>query len=88
MCGLGAEDRSPYDGSFVRLTVGLRVPRENGGAYARDNSRTLCGDCADGLDNLPFMERPSADSLAKLLQQLPESEQRWLLQEMSKWLAP
>ncbi|MGA9206973.1 MAG: hypothetical protein WB347_04170 [Terriglobales bacterium] len=54
MCGARDKGGRPHDAKRVRLTVGLLVPRENGGSYSRNNSRTLCRECAGGLDKIPF----------------------------------
>jgi len=66
----------------------LAVPLDNGGTYSSGNARTLCGDCADGLDDIPFSERPSAGSPLVQLRRATGADQvevlRWLAQRFPK----
>lgn len=82
MCGLGVNDASPYDGGPVRLTVGLIVPRDRGGSYSADNARALCGDCAEGLDRVAFVERPSARLLLTQLRRATRADQVAVLRRL------
>lgn len=88
MCGFRAMDGSPYDGRPIRLTVGLIVPIDNGGAHSHGNARTLCSDCADGLDGILFTERPNASSLLVQLRRATGADQvevlRWLARKFPK----
>jgi len=58
------------------------VPVDSGGTYSRGNARTLCGDCADGLDGVPFAERPNARFLLVQTRRATGADQL----EVLKWL--
>lgn len=58
MCGRSeTKHRSLRTNGPLKLTVGVRTVPELGGKYTRRNLRAICLDCAEGLDELPYVVR-------------------------------
>lgn len=59
MCGQAKGDLDPYDRKPVGIEVAFFIPREYGGRISPNNLRSICSTCKEGLDGIPYNERPS-----------------------------
>ena len=83
MCGLTTKDEDPFDGKPARIEVGLLVPEHKGGDYRTDNLRAICSSCAEGLERVPYLERPSLSFLLGELERAEEIDLRDLADTLS-----
>lgn len=72
MCGITPADRDPFTRRRARMTVGYFVPPEEGGHSLPSNLRTICSTCAEGLAELQYVKRPTAQDLIRLLEKTCE----------------
>jgi len=92
MCGVAAGDPDPYyENRTVRLTMGHIVDKSKGGDDSRQNLRTVCTTCNEGLQNTAL---PKSDRL-HLLGQIrratindQEAVLNWLLQKFNLTTEP
>ena len=83
MCGQTTADKDPYDGKAVRMEIGVFVPLAHGGKVTQSNLRAICSTCAKGLEELPFTRPPTARTLIKYLERLPQEELKTVFESLS-----
>ena len=84
MCGVTHSDKDPYTQKLARITVGYFVPPEAEGQCQPDNLRALCTSCAEGLAELPYMKRPTAQDLINILEKAVWANQEFIIAEISR----
>jgi hypothetical protein len=81
MCGYSRGDADPYlPGRTIRLTVGRLNAELRAGRNTRENLRTLCNNCSDGLKGIAVPPRPSRIELLSLVRRASVANQLQLLQ--------
>ncbi len=83
-----AEDRDPYEGRAIRLSVGFRTPPNKGGNCAPENLRAICNVCASGLETARYLARPSARSLIEKMERISEVDQKRILEALKVEVEP
>lgn len=84
MCGAGAGEPHPFDGSKTRLHIGHVIERSQGGADEPENLRAICSICNEGAANVTAAKPDSVRLLAQL-RRAPGTDQvqvlEWLIQK-------